>query len=55
MITQWKRHAVEGLEDVFSSKRKKVEFSHESEIKNLHEKIGQLTVERDFLVKAFNR
>jgi len=55
MITQWKRHAVEGLEDIFAGKRKKVAFSHESEIKELHAKIGQLTVERDFLSKAFNR
>jgi transposase len=55
LITKWKRDAIEGLDDVFSSKRKKAAFSHESEIKELHAKIGQLMVERDFLSKAFNR
>ena len=55
LITKWKRDAIVGLEDVFSGKRKKSAFSHESEIKELHAKIGQLMVERDFLSKAFNR
>jgi transposase len=55
MITQWKRHAVEGLEEIFSGKRQKADSSRESEIKDLYSKIGQLTVERDFLSKAFNR
>jgi transposase len=31
------------------------ETAHEAQIKELHAKIGQLTVERDFLAKAFNR
>lgn len=55
MITQWKRHAVEGLEEIFSGKRQKADFSREAELKDLYSKIGQLTVERDFLSKAFNR
>jgi len=55
MITQWKRHAVEGLEEIFSGKRQKADSSREFEIKDLYSKIGQLTVERDFLSKAFNR
>jgi len=55
LITKWKLDAIEGLGDVFSNKRKKAVFSHESEIKELHAKIGQLMVERDFLSKAFNR
>ena len=29
--------------------------SREAEIKELHAKIGQLTVEKDFLAKAFGR
>ena len=55
MITQWKRQAIEGLEDIFSGKRQKADTSREAEIKDLYSKIGQLTVERDFLSKAFNR
>ena len=55
LITQWKRHAVEGLADVFSGKAGQRDTNHEAQIKELHAKIGQLTVERDFLAKAFGR
>lgn len=55
LITKWKRHAIEGLEESFADRRSKTDASHEAEIKDLHAKIGQLTVERDFLSKAFNR
>jgi transposase len=55
MITQWKRHAVEGMSNVFSGKAGARDKGHESEIKDLHAKIGQLTVERDFLAKAFGK
>ena len=55
-ISTWKKQAVDGLADVFSSKgRQAKETSHQSEIKELHAKIGELTVERDFLAKAFGR
>lgn len=40
---------------VFSGKVKRRDGSHEAEIKELHAKIGELTVERDFLSKAFGR
>ena len=40
---------------VFSGKVKRRGGSHEAEIKELHAKIGALTVERDFLSKAFGR
>ena len=56
LVTKWKKQAVEGLEDVFSGDgRQARDVSHESEINQLHAKIGQLTVERDFLAKAFGR
>ena len=56
LVTKWKKQAVDGLADVFSSKgRQAKETSHQSEIKELHAKIGELTVERDFLAKAFGR
>ena len=55
MIAQWKRQAKESLPDLFSKKAKRSDAAREAEIKELHAKIGQLTVERDFLEKAFGR
>ena len=55
MVTQWKRQAVERMADVFASKADRREALGEEQIKELHAKIGQLTVERDFLAKAFGR
>ncbi len=53
--TRWKRQPAEGMVDIFSGKKVGRDASHEAEIKDLHAKIGQLTVERDFLSKAFGR
>ena len=55
MIAQWKRQAIEGMVDVFSSKLARREEIGEAQIKDLHAKIGQLTIERDFLAKASGR
>jgi transposase len=56
MVTRWKKMAVEGMTDSFSrggpSSR---DADHQARIKELHAKIGELTVERDFLQKAFGR
>jgi transposase len=54
-VSDWKKQAVEGLADVFTGKTGRSDAAHESQIKELHAKIGQLMVERDFLAKAFNR
>jgi len=43
---------LEGSEDVFGVSKKK-EKNHEVEVKDLHAKIGQLTMERDFLAKGY--
>ena len=51
-IQQWKKQLIEGSKDVFGSSEKKRK-NFESEVKDLHAKIGQLTMERDFLSKAF--
>ncbi len=53
-ITNWKKQAQDGLASVFSDKAKKAE-NKESEIKELHAKIGQLTVENDFLAQGLKR
>jgi len=55
MISQWKRKAQQSLPDVFAKKADRSEAAREAEVKELHAKIGQLTVERDFLSKAFGR
>jgi len=55
MITNWKRQAKENMAETFSSKAERVRAADDTQIKELHAKIGQLTVERDFLAKAFGR
>jgi transposase len=55
MITQWKRQAAEGMAEVFAGKSARREDLGEARIKELHAKIGQLTIERDFLAKASGR
>jgi transposase len=55
MITTWKRQAMENMADAFSNKTDRTRAAGEAQIKELHAKIGQLTVERDFLAKAFSR
>jgi transposase len=52
---EWKKQAIEGLAGVFSGKASRTEAASEAQIKELHAKIGQLMVERDFLAKAFAR
>lgn len=54
-VSEWKKQALEGLTNVFAGKMARTDASHEAEVKELHAKIGQLTVERDFLAKAFGR
>ena len=51
-VAQWKKQALDGLTEIFSSKAEEVSVSREAEIKDLHAKIGQLTIERDFLAKV---
>jgi len=53
-IQQWKKKLLEGSKDLFGSSEK-TRRDTEAEIKELHAKIGQLTMERDFLAKAFGR
>ena len=55
MITTWKRQAIENMANTFSSKTDRARSADDPQIKELHAKIGQLTVERDFLAKAFSR
>lgn len=55
MITTWKRQAIKNMADSFSGKTERDRAAEDARINELHAKIGQLTVERDFLAKAFGR
>lgn len=55
VVSSWKRQAQAGMVDVFSGKSEKRDRSHDEEVKDLHAKIGQLTIEKDFLQRAFAR
>jgi transposase len=55
MIAAWKRQAKESLPEIFAKGPSPTAADKDAEIKRLHEKIGKLTVEVDFLAKAFRR
>jgi len=48
MIHQWKKALLDGAAEIFQRGRAGVE-ADAAQLKNLHAKIGELTVERDFL------
>lgn len=52
-ISQWKQQAKEQIAAGFAGKPQKAPQNDEARIKELHAKIGQLTVEKDFLQQAF--
>ena len=54
-VSTWKRQAIDGLGDVFSNGVDRGRQDHETEVRDLHAKIGQLTVERDFLARGLKR
>ncbi len=54
-VSTWKRQAVDGLGKVFSNGADRAHRDHETEVHDLHAKIGQLTVERDFLARGLKR
>ena len=49
-MSTWKRRALDGLGAVFSNGSDHARQDHESEVRDLHAKIGELTVVIDFLV-----
>jgi len=54
-VSTWKRQAVDGLGEVFPNGVDDARRDHETEVRDLHAKIGELTVERDFLARGFKR
>jgi transposase len=53
-ITEWKRQLMGNADQVFGRSEKLAEES-KHKIKELHAKIGQLTMERDFLEQGLER
>ena len=54
-VGAWKRQAVEGMAEVFSKGAERRSRDHESEVRDLHARIGELIVERDFLSRGSGR
>ena len=54
-VSAWKRQAMDGLGAIFSNGPGKARMDHDDEVHDLHAKIGQLTVERDFLARGLKR
>lgn len=53
-ITEWKRQLLENADHAFGGDEK-TNTDAEAKIKELHAKIGQLTMENDFLEKGLER
>lgn len=55
LVHKWKKQLLEQGADVFSKDKsnKVVTKAHEEEAEKLYQKIGRLTVERDFLKKSW--
>jgi transposase-like protein len=50
-VTQWKKQALEGLPELFSQRRVRLEKDDETLKAQLYQQIGQLKVELDWLKK----
>ena len=53
-ITEWKRQLLDNADQLFG-KSERLSQESEHKIKELHAKIGQLTMERDFLEQGLER
>jgi transposase-like protein len=54
-VSAWKRQAMDGLGAVFSNGADRAGRDHDAEVRDLHAKIGEVTVERDFLARGLKR
>ena len=53
-VSQWKKQAIDGLAEVFSQGDKGALVT-EADVKDLHARIGRLTIENDFLSRGLKR
>ena len=55
-VSVWKRQLLDAVPEVFTKGgRRKLAKEHEAKIHDLHAKIGELTVERDFFRRGLKR
>ena len=54
-ITQWKAHLLVGAAEVFGSEPRTAPSAATVDLKSLHAKIGELTLENDFLAGALGK
>jgi transposase len=54
-ISQWKKALLEGIPSLFAGKQIKEEKKEADLIDTLYRQIGQLTVERDFLSRKYEK
>ncbi len=54
-VSAWKRRAMDGLGAIFSNGADRSRPDRETEVKELHAKIGELTVVNDFLARGLKR
>ena len=55
-VSTWKRQSLEGLPEVFAGGAgRRLAREHEAKVRELHAKIGELTVERDFFRRGLKR
>ena len=54
-ITQWKAQLLEGAAGVFGSEPRTAASAASVDLKSLHAKIGELTLENDFLAGALGK
>ena len=54
-IYTWRNKALEHMNEAFKKGSKSSNSEHEKEIETLHQKIGKLTVERDFLERVWSQ
>ena len=55
LVHKWMRQLKESAAGIFAGEIKTEEVKREKELHTLHAKIGQLTVERDFLAQAWGK
>lgn len=54
-VSAWKKIALDNLKSLFAGNHSAFNDDTERKIKDLHAKIGELTVERDFFEQALSR
>jgi transposase len=55
VISKWKQKALSNFIDIFTGKQQSEQAATAEQIKGLHAKIGELTVEKDFLQDVWKK